>query len=182
MVWLSLVVCAFYYLSGLLRWQHALQTTPCLCMSSIAYLVHWRIILHGDIDRGAPHKDLPLCVGESTTMALIAERWGLIPELKSWAKGGRPIWGTCAGLIFLADRASGLTALLPLPSSLLRLGAPWTSSPFTAHATHVPKRQCSALMHVSCHACRTKGGRSGVAGRPGLQSAAQLLWCPDQFV
>ena len=46
-------------------------------------------------------------------MALIAERWGLIPELKSWAKGGRPIWGTCAGLIFLADRASGLTALLP---------------------------------------------------------------------
>ena len=56
-------------------------------------------------------------------MALIAERWGLIPELRSWAKGGRPIWGTCAGLIFLADRASGLTALLPMPSSLQHLGA-----------------------------------------------------------
>lgn len=45
--------------------------------------------------------------GESTTMALIAERWGLIPELRSFASQGRPIWGTCAGLIFLADRASG---------------------------------------------------------------------------
>jgi len=40
-------------------------------------------------------------------MALIAERWGLIPELRTFAKGGHPIWGTCAGLIFLADRASG---------------------------------------------------------------------------
>ena len=66
---------------------------------------------------------MPLCAGESTTMALIAERWGLIPELRSWAKGGRPIWGTCAGLIFLADRASGRTTLLPLPLSLTHLGA-----------------------------------------------------------
>ncbi len=40
-------------------------------------------------------------------MALIAERWGMIPELRTFAKGGRPIWGTCAGLIFLADKASG---------------------------------------------------------------------------
>lgn len=40
-------------------------------------------------------------------MALIAERWGLIPELQAFAKQGRPIWGTCAGLIFLADKAIG---------------------------------------------------------------------------
>lgn len=45
--------------------------------------------------------------GESTTMAHIAQRWGLIPELKNFAEQGRPMWGTCAGLIFLADRASG---------------------------------------------------------------------------
>jgi 5'-phosphate synthase pdxT subunit len=45
--------------------------------------------------------------GESTTMALVAEQWGLIPELRSFAGGGRPVWGTCAGLIFLADRATG---------------------------------------------------------------------------
>ena len=40
-------------------------------------------------------------------MAMVAERWGLIPELRSFAAGGGPVWGTCAGLIFLADRASG---------------------------------------------------------------------------
>lgn len=40
-------------------------------------------------------------------MALVAERWGLIPELRQFAAQQRPIWGTCAGLIFLADRASG---------------------------------------------------------------------------
>ncbi|GAX77451.1 hypothetical protein CEUSTIGMA_g4895.t1 [Chlamydomonas eustigma] len=45
--------------------------------------------------------------GESTTMAHIAERWGLIPELRSFAKLGKPIWGTCAGMIFLAENAEG---------------------------------------------------------------------------
>lgn len=45
--------------------------------------------------------------GESTTMALVAERWGLIPELQAFAKQGKPIWGTCAGMIFLAERADG---------------------------------------------------------------------------
>lgn len=40
-------------------------------------------------------------------MALVAERWGLIPELRQFAAEQRPIWGTCAGLIFLANRASG---------------------------------------------------------------------------
>lgn len=45
--------------------------------------------------------------GESTTMALVAEQWGLIPEMQAFAGAGKPIWGTCAGLIFLANRASG---------------------------------------------------------------------------
>lgn len=40
-------------------------------------------------------------------MALVAEKWGLIPELQSFAKAGRPVWGTCAGMIFLAERAKG---------------------------------------------------------------------------
>lgn len=50
--------------------------------------------------------------GESTTMALVAEQWGLIPELQSFAKAGRPVWGTCAGMIFLAERAEGGCSLL----------------------------------------------------------------------
>lgn len=45
--------------------------------------------------------------GESTTMALVAERWGLLPELQTYAKAGKPIWGTCAGMIFLAEKAEG---------------------------------------------------------------------------
>ncbi|KAF5834067.1 pyridoxal biosynthesis protein PDX2-like protein [Dunaliella salina] len=45
--------------------------------------------------------------GESTTMALVAERWGLIPLLRDFLSSGKPIWGTCAGMIFLAERAEG---------------------------------------------------------------------------
>lgn len=45
--------------------------------------------------------------GESTTMSLVAEQWGLTEELRSFARSGKPVWGTCAGLILLADRAEG---------------------------------------------------------------------------
>ena len=47
--------------------------------------------------------------GESTTIALIAERTGLWPALVAFAASGRPVWGTCAGLILLADRAEAAT-------------------------------------------------------------------------
>lgn len=45
--------------------------------------------------------------GESTSMGLIAERWGLVEPLRQWVHGGRPTWGTCAGMILLAERATG---------------------------------------------------------------------------
>jgi len=45
--------------------------------------------------------------GESTTMGLVAERWGLVQPLRDWVKAGRPTWGTCAGMILLAERAEG---------------------------------------------------------------------------
>ena len=45
--------------------------------------------------------------GESTTMALVAERWGLVQPLKAWVQAGKPTWGTCAGMILLSDRATG---------------------------------------------------------------------------
>lgn len=44
--------------------------------------------------------------GESTTMGLIAERWGLVEPLRSWVQNGRPTWGTCAGMILLANQAT----------------------------------------------------------------------------
>ena len=45
--------------------------------------------------------------GESTAMGLIAERWGLVEPLRAWVHSGHPTWGTCAGMIMLAERASG---------------------------------------------------------------------------
>ncbi|MBI1295228.1 pyridoxal 5'-phosphate synthase glutaminase subunit PdxT [bacterium] len=45
--------------------------------------------------------------GESTSMALIAERWGMIEPLRRWVHSGRPTWGTCAGMILLAEQATG---------------------------------------------------------------------------
>ena len=45
--------------------------------------------------------------GESTTMGLVAERWGLVEPLRAWVHGGQPTWGTCAGMILLADQATG---------------------------------------------------------------------------
>jgi 5'-phosphate synthase pdxT subunit len=45
--------------------------------------------------------------GESTTMGLIAQRWGLVEPLRAWVRSGKPTWGTCAGLILLAERAEG---------------------------------------------------------------------------
>jgi 5'-phosphate synthase pdxT subunit len=45
--------------------------------------------------------------GESTAMGLVAERWGLVEPLRRWVREGRPVWGTCAGLILLAERAAG---------------------------------------------------------------------------
>ncbi|CAM9502178.1 unnamed protein product [Chrysoparadoxa australica] len=43
--------------------------------------------------------------GESTAMALIGERWGVFPSLKQWVADGRPVWGTCAGMILLSSKA-----------------------------------------------------------------------------
>lgn len=45
--------------------------------------------------------------GESTAMGLVAERWGLVEPLRTWVRAGKPVWGTCAGMILLADRAAG---------------------------------------------------------------------------
>ncbi|RUP43065.1 PdxT/SNO family [Jimgerdemannia flammicorona] len=43
--------------------------------------------------------------GESTAMALIAERCGLFEPLRKFTRS-KPTWGTCAGMILLANEAS----------------------------------------------------------------------------
>ena len=42
--------------------------------------------------------------GESTTMAKLARTFDLLEPLRERVKGGMPTFGTCAGMIMLADR------------------------------------------------------------------------------
>ncbi len=53
--------------------------------------------------------------GESTTIGKLADRYGLTERIRVRAREGMPVWGTCAGAIFLAQRAPGP------PQSLLGL-------------------------------------------------------------
>lgn len=45
--------------------------------------------------------------GESTTIGKLAEKYGIIPKLRERAAQGMPVWGTCAGAIFLAKDVPG---------------------------------------------------------------------------
>jgi len=48
--------------------------------------------------------------GESTTMSKLARNFDLLEPLRQAAKDGMPMFGTCAGMILLADRIEGGTA------------------------------------------------------------------------
>jgi len=45
--------------------------------------------------------------GESTTLLKLMEEWGFVPALEKFHAEGRPIFGTCAGLILLARDVEG---------------------------------------------------------------------------
>jgi 5'-phosphate synthase pdxT subunit len=40
--------------------------------------------------------------GESTTIGMMAAAYGLVDAIREFATAGKPIWGTCAGMIVLA--------------------------------------------------------------------------------
>jgi 5'-phosphate synthase pdxT subunit len=40
--------------------------------------------------------------GESTTFGKLAAEFGLMEPLRAFCESGKPVWGTCAGMIFLA--------------------------------------------------------------------------------
>ncbi|PWV57831.1 MULTISPECIES: pyridoxal 5'-phosphate synthase glutaminase subunit PdxT [Nocardiopsis] len=48
--------------------------------------------------------------GESTTMSKLAVRYDLMKPLRERVADGMPVYGTCAGMIMLADRVLGGTA------------------------------------------------------------------------
>ncbi len=52
--------------------------------------------------------------GESTTIGKLAVQYNLIEPLRELAKSGRPLWGTCAGLIFMAKDVGREQPLLGL--------------------------------------------------------------------
>lgn len=45
--------------------------------------------------------------GESTTMATLLGHWDLFGPLQERIAGGMPVYGSCAGMILLADRITG---------------------------------------------------------------------------
>ncbi|MDF1566829.1 MAG: pyridoxal 5'-phosphate synthase glutaminase subunit PdxT [Spirochaetaceae bacterium] len=55
--------------------------------------------------------------GESTTMSKMLVRWGLIEPVRNLIQGGLPVFGTCAGLILLADHLVNWDDL-PRPAGL----------------------------------------------------------------
>jgi len=55
--------------------------------------------------------------GESTTIGKLAQAYGLIEPIRSLAVSGRPVWGTCAGMILLArdvGRAQPLVGVMDI--------------------------------------------------------------------
>lgn len=45
--------------------------------------------------------------GESTTIGQLAVDYGLVVPIRAMIERGSAVWGTCAGMILLADRADG---------------------------------------------------------------------------
>jgi len=45
--------------------------------------------------------------GESTTMGMLMERFGLLERIRTRAHQGMAVWGTCAGMILLAKEIVG---------------------------------------------------------------------------
>lgn len=82
--------------------------------------------------------------GESTTMAHIAVKTGMLDELRKFViEESKPVWGTCAGLIFLAETAEGASyTRVPCGAGLLAAGPhmQWYRSPATC--TLCPENTC----------------------------------------
>ncbi len=56
--------------------------------------------------------------GESTAIGKLARLYGLLAPLQRLAHSGFPMWGTCAGLILLADRVTHRASDQPLIGGL----------------------------------------------------------------
>ena len=59
--------------------------------------------------------------GESTTIIHLAQSFDLYEPIKEVIAKGLPVYGSCAGMILLADRiVSAIQSIVPLPSGTVR--------------------------------------------------------------
>ena len=61
--------------------------------------------------------------GESTTIGKLAVQYGLVEPLREMARSGKPMWGTCAGMIFLSNDVGRDQPLLDLLDVKVRRNA-----------------------------------------------------------
>src|SRR5437870_889403 len=104
--------------------------------------------------------------GESTTIGKLAQNYGITPKLRERAAQGMPVWGTCAGAIFLAKVVPGHPH--PLPRNGLSRHAGARRDP-VRHAPHL------GLARVfPAHARRDR--RVGASRAPGGWRDRWLAW------
>lgn len=83
------------------------QGAKFLAEKAIAKDVTWEFAEIRTAEQLATCDALILPGGESTTMSLVAARSGMLEPLRDYVKVQRkPVWGTCAGLILLAELAN----------------------------------------------------------------------------
>ena len=61
--------------------------------------------------------------GESTTIGKLATQYGLMDPLRRMARDGRPLWGTCAGMIFMSRDAGRDQPVLGLMDVVVKRNA-----------------------------------------------------------
>ena len=61
--------------------------------------------------------------GESTTIGKLAVQYGLIEPIRAMAAAGKPVWGTCAGMILMARDVGRDQPLLGLMDAQVRRNA-----------------------------------------------------------
>ena len=88
--------------------------------------------------------------GESTTIGKLAVQYGLMAPMRAMAAAGKPLWGTCAGMIFMAKDVGRDQPLLGLmdvnvqrnafgrqvDSFETHLDVPAIATPENSHAFH----------------------------------------------
>jgi len=123
--------------------------------------------------------------GESTTMGHLAERLGLLEPLRAFVASGRPVMGTCAGLIFLANdvigqKEGGQELVGGLDVSVQRnfFGSQVDSFETTLSATFAPERAIPAVF-IRAPVITRKGAKVKVLSQLDVKSVGLVSDTPQ---